>query len=49
MNWGWHEVNGFPDFIGWYATNNWTTAGGNFNPSSYQSMIAEIHIPPYVE
>lgn len=41
MNWGWHEVNGSNDFIGWYAANNWSVAGYTF--SNYQSMIAEIH------
>jgi len=49
MNWGWHEVGTIVDFNGWFSTTDWTTMGGNFNPSSQQCMIAEIHIPPYVE
>jgi hypothetical protein len=44
MNWGWYEPSNpySPDYIGWYASNNWSVRGYTFSTS--QSMIAEIHL-----
>lgn len=48
MNWGWHEVNAFNDFNGWFAVNNWTITGAgangtNMNFQYANSMTTEIH------
>jgi hypothetical protein len=47
MNWGWHEdyMNGtsFSDYNGWFAFDNWTINGLNWNFQYSQYAITEIH------
>ena len=43
MNWGWHEQNIATDYNGWFAFDNWTIYGLNYNFQYSKYGITEIH------
>jgi hypothetical protein len=42
MNWGWNEVDGAPNYNGWFQYNNWAPGSGD-NFQYFQDMVWNIH------
>jgi hypothetical protein len=43
MNWGWHEIWGDDDYIGWFAFSDWNIPGANRNYQYAHDMTTGIH------